>query len=66
MIQRLPYLACIFLGAAAASIPAAQGVSFLTTAAGGIIGAALSAAIWGAWHAGRAAERKALNGGAHG
>lgn len=66
MIERLPYAAAVGLGAALAAIPAANGISYLTTAAGGLIFAALAIAIWGAWHAGRAAAMKQINGGAHG
>lgn len=63
MIERLPYLAAIGVGLALAAVPASSGISYLTTAAGGVILAFLALAIFGAWHAGRAAERKQINGG---
>lgn len=66
MIERLPYLAAGFLGAALAAIPSSQGISFLTTAAAGIIGAVLTMLIYGAYFAGKSAALKQINGGAHG
>jgi hypothetical protein len=64
MIERLPFLAAIGFGMALAAVPELNGVSALTTAAGGVLAAGLVLAIWGAFNAGRAAERKA-NGGVH-
>ena len=45
-------------GFALAAIPASSGISYLTTAAGGVIFAVLSLAIWAAYHAGKSAALK--------
>lgn len=62
MIERLPYLAAIFAGSAIAAIPASSGISYLTTAAGGVVGMFLTLAIYGAYFAGKKAAIKQLGG----
>lgn len=63
MIDRIPYLAAVGAGMGLAAIPASNGISYLDTAAAGIIGAILLMAIWGSYHAGRSAAIKQLHNG---